>query len=143
MIRLVEICYSRHARSGPAHSLSIVIPQEAVHVVVSSQRFSPTQKTNQPMFVDRNFFQLIESCVYPTPVYLPLLPEVSHPISFSFLQAILYAPASQLLFLKVLFPTHTFLYFLLHHLEAELSQEKHNFPSVPHLVGFTVGLWPG
>lgn len=61
---------------------------------MSSQRTSPSQ----PISMDRNFLQLI---VYPTPVYLHLLPEVLHPISFSFLQAVLWVSTSQLLFLSV------------------------------------------
>lgn len=88
--------------------------------------------------MDRNFLQLI---VYPTPVYLHLLPEVSHPISFSSGNPAGFQHPN--FSFSVLPPTHTCLYFLLHHFEAELSQEKQSFISAPHLVGFTVGLWPG
>lgn len=128
-----------HACSGSACNLSIVIPWEAIHVTVSSQRSSPTQETNEPTFMVRNFLWLT---VCPTPVCLHLLLEGLHLISLYFLQSVLNWTRHQhprFSFL-VLTPTHTFLYFLLYHLEAELSQQKQSFSSAPHLVEFAAQL---
>lgn len=76
---------------------------------MSSGTPSPTQKTNQPTFMDRNFLRLIESCVYPICLSICICCQRFHvPLAFLFFRQSCRLQHPNFSFSKCYFPpTHS------------------------------------